>query len=834
MQYRPSKPQAPLSEFDRYCLTLRLAAPIVLPFEHGGVLRGLLSRALSQHQLPDGLILFAAESGRVHFRAGDRYRWVVTLVGEARGQAETLLAGIAAVGGRVDKGPAPVLGGNFVLEATDLLPAVDLDAELAQLGERDEIVLLLRSPLCLPRPKTPQGARGGIFDQHCFPAAAFLDRLWRRRFFLQHSRYPRPEERSTRAAVGEGATARPHHLLAVDLPVRGTGEHKPSYNLAGVRGQVVFGGLSEEERSGLVAGMFLHLGKSVNFGFGRYTLEGTLDHGDKHFLPSTSLLAHAADSEVLEDAVAHLRQNLKTKHQLPGDEDEPIPGRLIVDLSRRLLDGSYQPGLLSGFVLPKKDGGVRPLAVPSVRDRVAQRAAIEVLAPIIDGLLEDSSFGYRRGFSRQGAARAIERAYAEGYRYVLDADIHAFFDQVDWSLLFAKLEALFPQEPLVELLRQWIQAPVIFEGRRIRRQRGLPQGSPISPLLANLYLDQLDEALIDQGFRLVRFADDFVVLTKDLDRARAAKLATERVLRELRLSLNQDETAIRAIDDGFSYLGYLFVRSMVIEKRSSSSADGSAAEVSLDADDVPAGSWLAGVSLRRIEELLSGRRGPKSVAGFERVPLATGAALDAGRWPLYVVGHDTRLFLRRRTVVLKRPEQEPAELPIEALSHVVFWGRVRATVPVLRGLARAGVPAYFCQVDGTLEAVFGPYEEKWPNWLAQARAADNPELCLRFAMATIEARLRNLRSWRCALAGAAVRRSPLSCASWRGKLSTSKASTRSVALRVAAWLWYLEHWRMRSTPSGVSPVVTADRRRIRSTRCSPSATACFTTTLPRP
>jgi CRISPR-associated protein Cas1 len=140
-------------------------------------------------------------------------------------------------------------------------------------------------------------------------------------------------------------------------------------------------------------------------------------------------------------------------------------------------------------------------------------------APAIDTLLEEASYAYRRGFSRQGAARAIERAYAEGYRYVLDADVRAFFDRVVWSILFAKLDALYPHEPLVELLRLWVTAPVLFSGRRIDRDRGLPQGSPVSPLLANLYLDTFDEELLDQGFRLVRFADDFVVLAKDPSKA---------------------------------------------------------------------------------------------------------------------------------------------------------------------------------------------------------------------------------------------------------------------------------------------------------------------------
>src|SRR5204863_2671706 len=230
-----------------------------------------------------------------------------------------------------------------------------------------------------------------------------------------------------------------------------------------------------------------------------------------------------------------------------------------------LRSGDYSPAPLLGFVAPKGKASVRPLAVPTVRDRVVQRAACALLGPSVETLLEDCSYAYRKGLSRAGAARAIERAYEDGYRYVLDADIESFFDAVEWERMFAKLEALFPFEPLVPLVEEWVKAPVIFEKSVIKRERGLPQGAPVSPLLANLFLDEFDEELLGRDYRLVRYGDDFVVLCRDLEAARRAREAARTALQHLGLTLHESKTAVRSLDEGLSYLGYLFCRSVVTD-----------------------------------------------------------------------------------------------------------------------------------------------------------------------------------------------------------------------------------------------------------------------------
>jgi len=500
--------------FDRYRIELRLARPAAFPFEHGGVLRGLLSRALATHELPHGLIPFPCESGRVLYAPGDPYALGITLAGAARALADELPAGLERLGAARPTPPAPVLGGNFVVERVERLPAPDLAADAAALRGAPRIELRFLSPFRLERPPELKRRGAGFLDHECFPLGFFLDRLWRRLFYLARGTYPENQEREALEPPAPlDVTVAAERLLWNDLPVRGTQKKGRPYTVGGVRGTVTFEGLDDAWLETLVTGSYLHAGSSTAYGCGRFAIVGTSSAGDPYVRRARTLLESVAEPAMLARALDHVLEN--REDEKPPEDESDQPDALLASLGRDLTRGAYRPGALHGFVLRKDDGGVRPLAVPALRDKVVQRAAVEVLAPAIDTLLEDASYAYRRGLSRQGAARAIERAYADGYRYVLDADVRAFFDRVDWSILFAKLDALYPGEPLLDLLRAWVEAPVFFSGRRIERDRGLPQGSPVSPLLANLYLDTFDEELLDQGFRLVRFADDFVVLAKD-------------------------------------------------------------------------------------------------------------------------------------------------------------------------------------------------------------------------------------------------------------------------------------------------------------------------------
>jgi group II intron reverse transcriptase/maturase len=335
---------------------------------------------------------------------------------------------------------------------------------------------------------------------------------------------------------GDG-DADPSALFWIDLP---HGERRRT--LGGVVGRVDCRGVPTDWLPVLVLGRHLQAGASTNFGFGRFVLNESLGPLET---PARRLVDALADRDRLDRALDHVADQSVaagvdgvSPARFRDERETRIPA--LADAVRR---GEATASPLLGLPVRREDRRkVRPLAVPTVGDRVLQRAAVELLGGAVDTLFEDCSFAYRKGYSRAGAARAIQKAYRDGFRIVLDADISAFFEEVRWDRLFHMLEALFPGEPMLDLVREWVTAPVHFEGLRLRRHRGLPQGAPVSPLLANLYLDELDDDVLGEDFRLVRYADDFVVLCRDVESAERARDTVEASLAELGLELNEDET----------------------------------------------------------------------------------------------------------------------------------------------------------------------------------------------------------------------------------------------------------------------------------------------------
>jgi group II intron reverse transcriptase/maturase len=241
--------------------------------------------------------------------------------------------------------------------------------------------------------------------------------------------------------------------------------------------------------------------------------------------------------------------------------EEELDGNLAF-LGEEIRRGIYSPLPLLKILVAKPNGEPRGLCIPAVRDRVAQAAVLNVIGPVLEKEFEDCSFAYRKGRSVKQAVHRIKEYFDEGYRWVVDADVDAFFDSVDHKLLLAKVERFIPDEGIVRLIKFWIKGE-IWDGQSIKEMdKGIPQGSPISPVLANLFLDEFDEALLKGGYKAVRYADDFVVLCKSPGKAREALEFSTNALEKLLLKL--DESDIVSFDEGFKYLGVIFVRSMVM------------------------------------------------------------------------------------------------------------------------------------------------------------------------------------------------------------------------------------------------------------------------------
>jgi len=237
----------------------------------------------------------------------------------------------------------------------------------------------------------------------------------------------------------------------------------------------------------------------------------------------------------------------------------------LAALSRQLLTGTYEPQPLLKLIMLKPNGTYRILLIPTVMDRVAQTAAAYVLTPLVESELGANTFAYRHGLSRMTAAHEIERLRNDGYHWVVDADISNFFDTVDHNLLFKRFHELCDDEELLKLIKKWLTADIVDGiNPKVKNKSGLPQGCPISPMLSNLYLDKFDDRIAQEGFKLVRFADDFLILCKSKPKAEAALNLSKSALAELNLQLNNEKTRITTFSEGFKYLGYLFIRSLVL------------------------------------------------------------------------------------------------------------------------------------------------------------------------------------------------------------------------------------------------------------------------------
>ena len=273
--------------------------------------------------------------------------------------------------------------------------------------------------------------------------------------------------------------------------------------------------------------------------------------------------------EVLERAWESVRKNGGspgidgvTIRELKKDGIEP----LLTEIQSELKARTYKPSPLKRVYIPKSNGKQRPLSIPTVKDRITQTAIKIIIEPIFESGFEPNSFGFRPDKSAHNAVDEIVKYLNFGCEHVIDADITACFDNIDRHKLMEQVAKKISDGAMLHIIRQFLDAGIMEDNEIHTQDRGTPQGSPLSPLLANIYLDQLEKQWKSSGLQkrygedahLIRYADDFLILMTG--NPAVAKKKLDEIMGNLGLTMNTEKTRIVRAEEGFDFLGFRFVR----------------------------------------------------------------------------------------------------------------------------------------------------------------------------------------------------------------------------------------------------------------------------------
>ena len=291
----------------------------------------------------------------------------------------------------------------------------------------------------------------------------------------------------------------------------------------------------------------------------------SIDNREPEERNGADLLENVLDRENLNRAFKKVKAN-KGAPGIDGMTVEDAPEWLREhkgELLESIRNGKYKPSPVRRKEIPKPDGGIRKLGIPTVIDRIIQQAIAQVLSPIYEPTFSDGSYGYRPNRSAQDAIRKVRDYAEEGYRYAVCLDLSKYFDTLNHELLMNMLRETIHDKRLIDLIKKYLKSGVMEKGVVMKTEEGSPQGGNLSPLLANIYLDRFDKEFEGRGVKVIRYADDIVLLAKSQRAAERLLETSSRYLeKKLKLKVNTEKSRAVSVYSirNFKFLGFALGR----------------------------------------------------------------------------------------------------------------------------------------------------------------------------------------------------------------------------------------------------------------------------------
>jgi CRISPR-associated protein Cas1 len=353
----------------------------------------------------------------------------------------------------------------------------------------------------------------------------------------------------------------------------------------------------------------------------------------------------------------------------------------LLALKQAVANSTYIPCPCKQTLIPKGKGSHRELKIPTVRDRVVQQALLNVLSPLAEKKFSSASFAYRSNLSYLNAVEQVAHWRDLGYRWVLNADIQKYFDSIDHSLLLKQVRKYFDHAGILWLVKAWISVGVATDQAVIPAEKGIPQGAVISPLLANLYLNEFDHKISNSEVKLVRYADDFVILAKTEKQVVEARSEVNQLLNQLRLNIHPTKTQITSFEKGFRFLGHGFLEDAIFPLES--------AKEQAKRQGSKKKTFSVQENLSQAEVISSLDRASNQV--FWSQEMAT----------IYLIEPGTAVYKDNQRFVIWLPKEEnKVEIPIREVERILVFGNIQISTQAMNACLDSKILVLFLSTSG--------------------------------------------------------------------------------------------------------------------------------------